>query len=293
MHWTHGQRCYREGHYEMHSGWKWPLQPCSRIDQQKCVQVRLSVPSDEKWGYVDERCTKKTSSNYCYRWPTLVLRAALCLSPWLRFMGRMRICKLVLGTESPSGTNTLADELEFLSSSFVCFVCSLCRTATIKFKPARPITLRSSGIFSSEAAASIVPVQTLLDTKTFLLKGETKEEIDERVKLVREVIKSYKVMGTAMKRGCTDMASALNCVKTSENLRKDSKTTTRERRKALKLPPNCSTSDPSCLKICKVLEKPGFKYSEGMLKCSFPKTKDDVGILLLLVSICQWTQEAW
>ncbi len=48
------------------------------------------------------------------------LRPAICLPPGLRFMGRIRICKLVLGTESPSGTNTLADELEFLSSSFVC-----------------------------------------------------------------------------------------------------------------------------------------------------------------------------
>ena len=112
----------------------------------------------------------------------------------------------------------------------------------------------------------MVPVQTLLDTKTFLLKGETKEEIDERVKLIKDVVKSYKVMATAMKRGCTDMTSALNCVKTSENLRRDQKNTTREKRRALKLPPNCSTSDPSCLKICKVLEKPGFKYIEARLK---------------------------
>ena len=106
-------------------------------------------------------------------------------------------------------------------------------------------------------AAKLVCVPKLLDSKAFLMSGDcTKESIDSQGKLAKDIINGYKHMTRALRRGFTDMASALTCVKTSQSLRsrENHKASQRKGRKALKLPPNCSTSDPSSLKIYKSLE---------------------------------------
>lgn len=107
----------------------------------------------------------------------------------------------------------------------------------------------------------MVPVQTLLDAKSFLLGKSaecTKEDVESNAKLIRDIFAGYKHMAKALRKGMGDMGSALNCVKTSTQLQSSQKKrAAREKRQSLKLPPHCSTSDPSCLKIYKALETLG------------------------------------
>lgn len=124
--------------------------------------------------------------------------------------------------------------------------------------------LRSAGFFPDGFPQIAVPTSMLLNMKDFLLVGEhSRQSIDDRCKQVRALLAGYRAMTAGLKRGCSDMCSALNTIKAAEQLQSRNSSTgngpaakmAAKKAKARKLPSYANTSDPSIIKIHKMLCK--------------------------------------
>ncbi|CAK9099080.1 DnaJ-like 1 [Durusdinium trenchii] len=126
--------------------------------------------------------------------------------------------------------------------------------------------LKSAGFFPEGFAEIAVPCHLLMDLKVYLLEDEhTRAGIDEQAKKVRLMLTGFRTMTSALKKGCSDMTSALNTVKAAAALQdkqsQDGTGTTKPKAKAkaktraAKLPTYASTSDPSVIKIHRLLVK--------------------------------------
>ena len=125
------------------------------------------------------------------------------------------------------------------------------------------LLLRSAGFFPEGYAQVAVPCNLLTDLQKYLLEGEiSRQGIDQQIKNVRVIISGLRAMAAALKKGCGDMASALNTVRSASALRernskgKGQGQAGRLQPKAKwKLPSYASTSDPSVIKVHKHLSK--------------------------------------
>ena len=121
-------------------------------------------------------------------------------------------------------------------------------------------SLRSAGFFPEGYATVMVPSHMLLvDLNKFLLSGEhSRAGIEEQVKKVRLLNSGTRAMTTALKKGCADMMSALNTVKAATALQNrggaaTAKAAAKAKHKLCKLPAFACTSDPSIIKIHRLL----------------------------------------
>lgn len=101
----------------------------------------------------------------------------------------------------------------------------------------------------------------LVDLNKYLLSGEhSRAGIEDQVKKVRLLNSGTRAMTAALKKGCADMMSALNTVKTATALQNRAGTATakaaaKAKNKMAKLPAFACTSDPSIIKIHRLLVK--------------------------------------
>lgn len=103
-----------------------------------------------------------------------------------------------------------------------------------------------------------------MDIKAYLLQGEqTRQSIETNAKNARSIFAGLRTMTAALKKGCSDMTSALNTVKVAAALQERaaasgqsaSSRAAAKAAKAKKLPSYAATNDPSCIKIHKILTK--------------------------------------
>ena len=122
---------------------------------------------------------------------------------------------------------------------------------------------RKGGFLPQEFATVAVPCNLLLmDLKGFLLEGKhTRNGIEDQSKKVRLILSGYRSMGNALRKGTTDMQSALNTIKTAAALRAKQAKSASDRKaakakvKATKLPNFAATSDPSIIKNHRSISK--------------------------------------
>ena len=110
-------------------------------------------------------------------------------------------------------------------------------------------------MFPEALATIMLPVTTLLDLHTFLY-CDSKEKIEENTKQVKQILTGYTSMCKILKSGGNDMSSALQTVKTAASLKAaETKREAKAKRRATKLPNECDTSDPACIKAYRTIEK--------------------------------------
>lgn len=99
----------------------------------------------------------------------------------------------------------------------------------------------------------------MMNLKGYLLEGpHSRAGVDEQAKKVRTMMSGFRCMTSALKKGASDVQSALNTIKAAEALkerRSGDKRAAQAKAKMLELPAFASTSDPSIIKIHKSLCK--------------------------------------
>ena len=117
--------------------------------------------------------------------------------------------------------------------------------------------LRLVGFFPPTFDECAIPCSQLTDVKTYLLAGEqSRAGIEEQAKKVRLLISGYRAMTGALKKGCSDMTSALKTAQTAQSLReRQAEAKAKAKTRTPKLPAFASTSDPSAIKMHRTLTK--------------------------------------
>ena len=101
-------------------------------------------------------------------------------------------------------------------------------------------------------AETIVPLDELLNLQDFVREGLPLEDpaaykdfIDDRTSTARKILAAASEATRSLKKGATDMKSALQAHKTSENLRQNRNAADSAKTKKSKLSQYAATSDPS------------------------------------------------